>query len=243
MARQSVRELAEEVRTTMSRREGSETVRMREVGVTGGCRRVECAIAMTRQGGLVRPGRGVRLATLVCAIGIFCTPVLAFGQIGAGNGHGGNEPEHHTLDPHIADLIRAENPTDPTAFMLAARSDLKLSDSEVTALYRVRMELQTRQASARNALDTLGPNAPVSSIDWAHITPATRDSLIAHRKAVAAANGELHDAALIAEQQALAILTPDQRSHLVDVQRHVEEESRLPHDSIDAEKTAVGRRH
>jgi len=167
-----------------------------------------------------------------------CAPVLAFGQMGASNGKS-NEPEHHYLDPHIADLIRATNPNDPTSFILAARQDLKLSDSEVTALYSVRMVMQTNQTAARNALDTLGPNPKVSSIDWAHITPAGRDSLIAHRKAVAEANGQLHDAAIAAQDRALAILSVDQRSHLIDLQRHVEEEKNLPHDSAEAD----GKKH
>ncbi len=183
---------------------------------------------------------GRSLWTLWLAAGVLGAPGLAFAQIGSGGGKN-NDTEHHTLDPHIADLIRATNPNDPTAFILAARQDLSLSDSEVTAMYRVRMEMQTSQQSAKNALDTLGPNRPISSIDFAHITPAGRDSLLAHRKAVAAANGQLHDAALNAEQKAVAILRPDQRSRLIDLQKHVEEEERLPHDSIDVEKTAAKR--
>lgn len=188
-----------------------------------------------------RSRRAIRLVALTCVAALLGSPTVARAQLGSSSGKN-DQSEHHTLDPHIADLIRAENPDDPTSFMLAARTDLRLSDSEVTALYRVRMELQTRQAAARNALDTLGPNRPVSSVDWAHISPATRDSMIAHRKAVAAANGQLHDAALVAQQQALAILTPEQRGRLVDVQRHVEDEERLPHDSIDVEKAAARQR-
>ena len=184
---------------------------------------------------------GRSLWTLSLAAGVLCGPCLALAQMGSSAGKN-NDTEHHTLDPHIADLIRATNPNDPTAFILAARQDLNLSDSEVTAMYRVRMEMQTSQQAAKNALDTLGPNRPISSIDFVHITPAGRDSLLTHRKAVAAANGQLHDAALAADQKAIAILTPVQRSRLIDLQKHVEEEQRLPHDSIDAEKTG-GKRH
>lgn len=175
---------------------------------------------------------------VACAMGIVCGPTLALAQIG---GKGGSD-DKHTLDPHIADLIRAQNPDDPTSFLLTARTDLRLSDSEVTALYTVRMMLQTHQAAAHNALDTLGPNRPISSIDFTHITQAGRDSLIAHREAVASANGQLRDAAIAAQQQALAILTPDQRNRLIDLQRHVEEEKMLPHDSTDAQ-VGSGRRH
>jgi hypothetical protein len=185
---------------------------------------------------------GKSLWTLSLAVAALCGPGLALAQMGAGGGPGkSNETEHHTLDPHIADLIRAINPNDPTAFILAARQDLSLSDSEVTGLFRVRMELQTNQQGAKNALDTLGPNQRLSSIDFVHITPAGRDSLLAHRKAVAAANGQLHDAAISAQQKALVLLTPEQRSRLIDLQKHVQEEERLPHDSIDVEKTAAKR--
>jgi hypothetical protein len=184
---------------------------------------------------------GRSLCALTVAAGTLCWPVVARAQMGAGNGHN-NDTEHHTLDPHTADLIRATNPNDPTSFILAARPDLTLSDSEVTALYRVRMEMQSGQQAAKNALDTLGPNRPISSIDFVHITPAGRDSILAHRKAVAEANNQIHDVAIVAQQKALAILTPEQRSRLIDLQKHVEEEQRLPHDSIDAEKTAA-RRH
>ncbi len=184
---------------------------------------------------------GKSLRSLSLAAGVLCGPSLALAQMGAGPGKN-NDTEHHTLDPHIADLIRAINPNDPTAFILAARQDLSLSDSEVTGLFRVRMEMQTNQQAAKNALDTLGPNRPLRAIDFATITPGGRDSLLAHRKAVAAANGQLHDAAISAQQKALVLLTPEQRSRLIDLQKHVQEEERLPHDSIDAEK-AGGKRH
>jgi len=181
---------------------------------------------------------GKSLWTLSIAAGVLCGPGLALAQMGAGSGKN-NDTEHHTLDPHIADLIRATNPNDPTSFILAARSDLNLSDSEVTGLYRVRMEMQSNQQAAKNALDTLGPVRPLRASDFAHITPAGRDSILAQRKAVAVANGQLHDAAIVAQGKAVALLSPDQRSHLIDLQKHVEEEQRLPHDSIDAEKMAA----
>ena len=183
---------------------------------------------------------GRSLWALSLAAGTLCWPGLARAQMGAGNGHN-NDTEHHTLDPHIADLIRASNPNDPTSFILVARPDLNLTDSEVTAMYRVRMEMLSGQQAARNALDTLGPNQKLSSIDFAHITPAGRDSIIAHRKAVADANNQIHDVAIVAQQKVLAILTQEQRSRLIDLQKHVQEEERLPHDSIDAEKVSAKR--
>jgi hypothetical protein len=193
---------------------------------------------------LVRPGRALSsmpkwMPAVACALGLVCAPTLARAQLGGGKN---GSDEHHPLDPHIADLIHAQNPDDPTSFLLAARTDLKLSDSEVTALYTVRMVMQSHQQAAHNALDTLGPNRPISSIDWSHITTAGRDSLIAHREAVAAANGQLRDAALAAQKQALDILSPEQRNRLIDLQRHVETEKNLPHDSTDA-VVGSGRRH
>jgi hypothetical protein len=199
---------------------------------------------MSERSRLSRWGRRIPVSipkwvpTLACAIGIVCGPTFAHAQMGGDKG----SDEHHTLDPHIADLIHAQNPDDPTSFLLAARTDLKLSDSEVTALYTVRMVMQSHQQAAHNALDTLGPIQPISSIDWAHITSAGRDSLLAHRKAIATANGQLRDAALAAQTQALTILTPEQRNRLIDLQRHVEEEKMLPHDSTDA-VVGSGRRH
>jgi hypothetical protein len=128
-------------------------------------------------------------------------------------------------------LIRADDPNNPIALMTAARGDLRLSDSEVTALTTVQMELQRDQAAGRAALDTLGPNPRASSIDFAHLTPAGRDSLISHRKAVAAANGQLHDAAVTARQRALAILTPDQQRQFLDLEQRVRIARDTPHDT------------
>jgi hypothetical protein len=194
------------------------------------------------------------------AVAGLCIPaaVLAQGGMGMGSGMGGGgmggggrghdmgSPQmHRTLDPHMAALIRADNPDDPTSLILAARTDLKLSDSEVTAIYQVRTVMQGHQAPGRIALDTLGPNPPLSSIDWSHITPGGRDSLIAHRKAVAAANGQIHDAAIAAQQHVFDLLTADQQKQLLALQQHVREERNTPHDSSDTDDSqgGGGRRH
>jgi len=168
------------------------------------------------------------------------------GMGGGGRGHDmGSPPMHRTLDAHMIALIRADNPDDPTSLILAARNDLKLSDSEVTAIYQVRTVMLASQSTARSALDTLGPNPPVSSIDWSHITPAGRDSLIAHRKAVAAANGQIHDAAVTAQQQLLALLTADQQKQLLALQQRVRQERNTPHDTSETDdgRGGGGRRH
>jgi len=156
---------------------------------------------------------------------------LGGGGMGSGRHEMGAPATHRTLDPHMLALMRADDPDDPTSLILAARSDLKLSDSETTAMYAVRMAMQTSQAAARTALDTLGPNQPLSSIDVTHLTPAGRDSLIAHRKAVATANGQLHDAAIAARQHALTVLTPEQQKEFLDLQQRVRQEEQTPHDT------------
>ena len=151
--------------------------------------------------------------------------------MGSGHRDMGAPPIRRELDPHMLALIRADDPNNPVALMIAARSDLKLSDSEVTALSTVQMELQRNQAAGRTALDTLGPNAPISSINFASLTAAGRDSLISHRKAVAAANAQIHDAAVVARQQALALLTSDQQRHFLDLENRVRIERDTPHDT------------
>jgi hypothetical protein len=207
----------------------------------------ECA-GRRRTPPTIASARLARLALLTFAA--LSTPAIGRAQGGLGGGgmgsgrHDmGSPSSRRTLDPHMAVLIRADDPNDPTALILAARTDLKLSDSETTALYRVRMEMQTNQSAARAALDTLGPNPPLSSMDLTHLTPAGRDTLIAHRKAVAAANGQLHDAAIRARGQALAVLLPDQQRQLIDLEQHVRQERETPHDSGDAEQApSRGRR-
>jgi len=184
---------------------------------------------------------------LVGAVSMSAMTLAQSGMGGGGMGSGrhdmGAPPMHRSLDPHMAALIRADNPDDPTALALAARPELKLSDSEVSAIYVVRTALQGNTSAARSALDTLGPNPPLSSIDFSHITPTGRDSLIAHRKAVAAANGQIHDAAIAAQRQLLALLSTDQQRQFLDLQQHVRQERNTPHDSTDGEDNGSGRRH
>jgi hypothetical protein len=88
-----------------------------------------------------------------------------------------------------------------------------------------------QMAHARMELDTLGPNPSMKSIDFAHLTASGRDSLLEHRKAVAAANGELHDAARNARDQAMALLDPDQQQHLVGLEAKVRQAAETPHDT------------
>jgi hypothetical protein len=174
------------------------------------------------------------------------------GAPGAGGGaggrpgsSGGNNPPlaRNVLDPHTEVLLKALDPNNPIAVILAAQKDLKLSDSEMTVLYRIHDSMVQQQAPARVALDTLGPNPSMKSIDLAHLTTEGRDSLIAHRKAVAAANGEIHDAARVAQERALALLTPDQQKQLLDLESHLRQVRDTPHDTGTDEYTKPGSSH
>jgi hypothetical protein len=154
------------------------------------------------------------------------------GSMGSPGGRGNNPPvARNTLDPHMLDMIKAMDPDNPIALILAARTDLKLTESEIAGLYKVHDSMVHQQAAGRLALDTLGPNPSIKSIDLVHLTAAGRDSLIGHRKAVAAANGQIHDAARAAREQALAVLTPEQQLKLIDLELHVRSASESPHDT------------
>lgn len=187
----------------------------------------------------------VRAARVVLLLAILLGAVFAGASTAWAQGYSGGPgrrdmqgppDSRREVDPHMLALIRADDPNNPITLMSAARSDLRLSDSEVTALSTIQMELQRDQAAARTALDTLGPNPRASSIDFAHLTPGGRDSLIAHRKAVAAANGQLHDAAITARQHALAILSPDQQRQFLDLEQRVRIERDTPHDTGEKKK-------
>jgi hypothetical protein len=108
----------------------------------------------------------------------------------------------------------------PIPFMVEHRKDLELADSQVTKLNLIQNRLDAADRPAHLALDTL-PNAPTGPIDWAHITPAGRDSLIARRRAMSSANGAMHDNARAARTDALAVLTPDQRTRLQSVNQQM----------------------
>ena len=69
-----------------------------------------------------------------------------------------------------------------------------------------------------------------------HMTPTSRDSIIAHRKAVAAANNQVHDAAVAARQEIVSMMTAEQQKSLIDLEQRVREERSLPHDSAEGEE-------
>jgi Spy/CpxP family protein refolding chaperone len=108
----------------------------------------------------------------------------------------------------------------PIPFMIEHHKDLDLADSQVTQLGIIQNKLDAADRPAHLAMDTL-PAAPSGPIDYAHLTPGARDSIIARRRAVSQANAALHDNALGARNQALALLTPDQQKKLQSINQSI----------------------
>jgi hypothetical protein len=207
------------------------------------------SFSLLRFGGRM-PVRMTIGATLIIGALVNASSVASAQGMGGGMGGGGapggrqgsNNPPvaRNVLDPHTLVLINAMDPDNPIALILAARKDLKLTDSQATAMYKIHDGMVHQQTPGRVALDTLGPNPSLKSIDLAHLTTEGRDSLIAHRKAVAAANGVIHDAARMAHEQALAVLTPDQQKQLTDLETHLRQARDQPHDTGTDEYTKPG---
>ena len=212
---------------------------MRRLLVAGGVKRAGARMA------LVILGSAAAFAT----IGSSQTLAQAYGGAGPGGGAqgapgsrgGGNPPTaRNILDPHTEMLLKASDPDNPIALILAARKDLKLTDSQTTLMYKIHDQMIHEEAPARLALDTLGPNPSLKLIDLTHLTTEGRDSLIAHRKAVAAANGQIHDAARTARERALEVLSPDQQRQLIDLETHIRQARDMPHDTGTEEYTKPG---
>jgi Spy/CpxP family protein refolding chaperone len=112
------------------------------------------------------------------------------------------------------------DPERPIMFMIEHRKEMELADSQVTQLGILQNKLDAADRPAHLGLDTL-PAAPIGPIDYAHLTPGARDTLIARRRAVSQANATMHDNALAARNQALALLTPDQQKKLQSVNQSI----------------------
>jgi hypothetical protein len=113
------------------------------------------------------------------------------------------------------------DPERPIPFMIEHRKDLLLADSQVAKLGIIENRLDAANRPVQQSLDTLPPDQPAGSIDWAHLTPTGRDSIIARRRAVSKANAALHDNALAARTEAFAVITPEQLAKLRSVNQSV----------------------
>ena len=112
------------------------------------------------------------------------------------------------------------DPERPIQFMIEHRKEIPLADSQVARLGLIQSRLDAADRPAHLALDTLA-DAPLGPINWAHITPAGRDSVIARRRAVSQASATMHDNALAARNDAYATLTPDQLAKVRSVNQSI----------------------
>lgn len=162
---------------------------------------------------------------LVVTAAIAMAGAVAAGRASAqGRGGGGGNSSDKT-DTAVKKMGEPGGPMDPERpipFMIEHRKDIVLADSQVAKLGIIQSQLDAADRPIHRGLDTLPPEIPTSQIDWAHITPGGRDSLIARRRAMSQANAALHDNALKARNEALAVLTPAQQSKLTSVNQSVE---------------------
>jgi hypothetical protein len=141
---------------------------------------------------------------------------------GRGGGGGGSNDKADTAVKKMGEPGGPMDPERPIPFMIEHRRDIFLADSQVAKLGMIQSQLDAADRPIHKGLDTLPPEIPTSQIDWAHITPGGRDSIIARRRANSQANAALHDNALKARSAALAALTPAQQAKLTAVNQSVE---------------------
>jgi hypothetical protein len=135
--------------------------------------------------------------------------------------------------PDTIALKQPMDPENPTPFMILHRSDLKLADSQVTALQSIGAQLTMHVRPMRDSLDELraaappprAPNSP--GVPPVPMTAQQRDSLLATRRATARLLGEVHDAGRTAREQAVAVLSPDQQKKLQSLQDQLAFEARM----------------
>lgn len=155
----------------------------------------------------------------VCLAGAL-TSAQASAQ-GRGKGGGGGDDKADTAVKKPGEPGGPMDPERPIPFMIEHRKDIALADSQVSKLGIIESRLDAADRPVHLALDTLPPAAPAGSIDWAHITPAGRDSIIARRRAMSQADAAMHDNALTARNEAFAVLTQEQLSKLRSVNQSV----------------------
>jgi hypothetical protein len=158
------------------------------------------------------------MTAAVCMAG-----VVASGRASA-QGRGGRGGRQDSKDSTVKKPGEPGGPMDPERpipFMIEHRKEIVLADSQVSKLGIIANRLDAADRPVHLALDTL-PAAPTGPIDWAHITPAGRDSVIARRRITSQVNATMHDNALAARNDAFAVLTPDQLSKLRSVNQQIE---------------------
>jgi len=165
----------------------------------------------------------VRVARVLGTAGLLCLGLVAIGRPIAAQGKRRSSDQGDTKDTTVKKPGEPGGPMDPERpipFIIEHRSDLTLADSQITRLNLIQNRLDAADRSAHLAIDTLPPQS-TTPIDWAHITPTQRDSLIAYRRAMSAANAALHDNALTARTEALAVLSTDQQARMRSVNQGI----------------------
>lgn len=147
------------------------------------------------------------------------------GMRGSGGGHrrGGNQEGGAGADT-AATKNRLEGST-LADIALAHRTDLQLTDAQVTALGAVRARAQTSTAALTEKLDSVrSPSAAEPSI-VAPPSDSSRVGLLERRRAVGGVLGELHDVDVNARAEAMRILTAEQQKKAAQLE---EEAKNLP---------------
>lgn len=154
-----------------------------------------------------------RALTVLLALSVAATPSLAFaqGRGGFGGGRGrGQQGQRAQGDSAASGAPRVQLGFAELVF--AHRSELQLTDSQTAKIADIRMVAMSKRAVLSHALDSVKSTLVVDPAEA--VTPPTdssRKALIAERRALAAAMGDLHDVDVNARNQTLFVLTPDQQ--------------------------------
>lgn len=144
------------------------------------------------------------------------------GGRGGGMGRGGGASHAGSQDPQLAGLMRAADPDNPIALMLASRTELKLADSQLVSLRTISHALNAQNLPLRERLDSLRPPGDTArAVDFVDLSGRERDSILQTRRAVAQLVGALHDNAVQGRAAALKLFTPAQRAQYSDIEQRV----------------------
>lgn len=125
-----------------------------------------------------------------------------------GRGERGDQPRDSASSAH------RENTGTLADLALRHRSDLQLTDSQATVIGNVAQQARADRINATEALAALRDTAAQPATTVTPQNDSTRQALLQHRRAVAAALAQLHDVDVNARTATLAVLSPAQQSTL-----------------------------
>ena len=150
------------------------------------------------------------LVTVGCAI----APTLAVAQGGRG-GFGGGGGRQGRGGRTAADTSATGVPRPQLSFtdmVLAKRSEIQLSDSQLVKLNDIRMTATSRRAALTREVDSLKTEMGPMPVDPSvPATDSARKILLSQRRALGSVLGDLHDVDVNARTETLAMLTPLQQ--------------------------------